>query len=120
MPLCAAFGQSISTFTATKSRAIITSRSETRNVRFFSCSAVAISNDKKSKVIHDSLRVLQWDKLCDSVSSFARTSLGRQATQVNSSFYLLFNPILLDFVEIHLMFGCSGSCGRSTRLTRTV
>ncbi|KAJ4726784.1 putative DNA mismatch repair protein MutS [Melia azedarach] len=81
MPLCAAFGQSISTFTATKSRAIITSRSETRNVRFFSCSAVAISNDKKSKVIHDSLRVLQWDKLCDSVSSFARTSLGRQATQ---------------------------------------
>ncbi|CAN8248230.1 unnamed protein product [Cochlearia groenlandica] len=35
----------------------------------------------KSQTHTDSLRVLEWDKLCDVVSSFARTSLGRQATK---------------------------------------
>ncbi|KAK8324116.1 hypothetical protein V6Z12_A12G278400 [Gossypium hirsutum] len=34
-----------------------------------------------SKVKSNSLRVLEWDKLCHSVASFARTSLGRQATK---------------------------------------
>lgn len=33
----------------------------------------------KPTVILDSLRVLGWDKLCDVVSSFARTSLGSEA-----------------------------------------
>ncbi|XP_051138421.1 uncharacterized protein LOC127256451 [Andrographis paniculata] len=32
-------------------------------------------------VVLDSLRVLQWDQLCDSVASFAGTSLGKQATK---------------------------------------
>jgi hypothetical protein len=36
----------------------------------------------KSKSQTDSLRVLEWDKLCDVVASFARTSLGREATKV--------------------------------------
>ncbi|KAM7267410.1 hypothetical protein ACFE04_009576 [Oxalis oulophora] len=36
---------------------------------------------KKSKVHYDSLRVLEWDKLCDVVSSFAGTKLGREATK---------------------------------------
>ncbi|BAA97131.1 DNA mismatch repair protein MutS2-like [Arabidopsis thaliana] len=35
----------------------------------------------KSKSQTDSLRVLEWDKLCDVVASFARTSLGREATK---------------------------------------
>ncbi|KAJ4954954.1 hypothetical protein NE237_011737 [Protea cynaroides] len=41
------------------------------------------SNDlaKKSTVLHDSLRVLEWDKVCDFVASFAGTSLGREATK---------------------------------------
>ncbi|TKY56408.1 Endonuclease MutS2 [Spatholobus suberectus] len=32
-----------------------------------------------ASIHHDSLRVLEWDKLCDLVGSFATTSLGRQA-----------------------------------------
>ncbi|KAK7275926.1 hypothetical protein RIF29_17053 [Crotalaria pallida] len=32
-----------------------------------------------SPIHHDTLRVLEWDKLCDLVASFATTSLGRQA-----------------------------------------
>ncbi|XP_076941882.1 uncharacterized protein LOC143611573 [Bidens hawaiensis] len=32
-------------------------------------------------VIETTLRVLQWDQLCDSVASFSGTSLGRQATK---------------------------------------
>uniref|UniRef100_A0A2N9HQI8 DNA mismatch repair proteins mutS family domain-containing protein n=1 Tax=Fagus sylvatica TaxID=28930 RepID=A0A2N9HQI8_FAGSY len=35
----------------------------------------------QSSVHHDSLRVLEWDKLCDSVASFAGTSFGREATK---------------------------------------
>ncbi|GFZ16003.1 DNA mismatch repair protein MutS, type 2 [Actinidia rufa] len=35
----------------------------------------------KSSVIHDSLRLLEWDKLCDSVASFAGTSFGKEATK---------------------------------------
>ncbi|XAR52127.1 hypothetical protein NMG60_11020036 [Bertholletia excelsa] len=36
---------------------------------------------EKSSVVHDSLRLLEWDKLCDSVASFAGTSLGKEATK---------------------------------------
>ncbi|KAK7385470.1 hypothetical protein VNO78_31191 [Psophocarpus tetragonolobus] len=32
-----------------------------------------------ASIHHDSLRVLEWDKLCDLVASFATTSIGRQA-----------------------------------------
>ncbi|XP_077233538.1 DNA mismatch repair protein MutS, type 2 isoform X2 [Tasmannia lanceolata] len=36
---------------------------------------------KKSSVLLDSLRVLEWHKVCDSVASFAGTSLGRESTK---------------------------------------
>ncbi|KAI9097744.1 hypothetical protein K1719_025515, partial [Acacia pycnantha] len=35
-----------------------------------------------SSIHYDSLRVLEWDKLCDLVASFATTSLGREAVKV--------------------------------------
>ncbi|KAH9780483.1 DNA MISMATCH REPAIR 2 domain-containing protein [Citrus sinensis] len=79
MPLWAAFGDSISIpIFNTKSFAIT---NKNRRGRLF-CSTVAVSDsdDKKSRVVYESLRVLEWDKLCHSVSSFARTSLGREAT----------------------------------------
>ena len=44
--------------------------------------SVIVQDEKKSSVHYDSLRVLEWDKLCDCVASFARTSLGREATKV--------------------------------------
>lgn len=81
MPLWAAFGDSISIpIFNTKSFAIT---NKSRRGRLF-CSTVAVSDsdDKKSRVVYESLRVLEWDKLCHSVSSFARTSLGREATLV--------------------------------------
>ncbi|XP_071929483.1 uncharacterized protein [Coffea arabica] len=33
------------------------------------------------RIVLDSLRVLEWDKLCDSVASFAGTCLGKQASK---------------------------------------
>lgn len=81
MPLWAAFGDSISIpIFNTKSFAIT---NKSRRGRLF-CSTVAVSDsdDKNPRVVYDSLRVLEWDKLCHSVSSFARTSLGREATLV--------------------------------------
>ncbi|KAL5568066.1 hypothetical protein UlMin_024641 [Ulmus minor] len=43
--------------------------------------SVEIQYQSKSSVHYDSLRVLEWDKLCDCVASFARTALGREATK---------------------------------------
>ncbi|GER46742.1 endonuclease MutS2, partial [Striga asiatica] len=48
--------------------------------------AVAVQGRESSKcdppsVVLDSLRVLQWEELCDCVASFAGTSLGRQFTK---------------------------------------
>ncbi|KAK4570953.1 hypothetical protein RGQ29_029706 [Quercus rubra] len=41
-----------------------------------------ITKHKSLSSVHsNSLRVLEWDKLCDSVSSFATTSFGREATK---------------------------------------
>ncbi|MED6160234.1 hypothetical protein PIB30_049512 [Stylosanthes scabra] len=37
------------------------------------------SSSSSSSIHYDSLRVLEWDKLCDLVASFATTSLGREA-----------------------------------------
>ncbi|KAJ9539576.1 hypothetical protein OSB04_026082 [Centaurea solstitialis] len=34
---------------------------------------------RQVEVVENSLRVLEWDKLCDSVASFAATSMGQQA-----------------------------------------
>ncbi|GAV89442.1 MutS_V domain-containing protein [Cephalotus follicularis] len=39
------------------------------------------SKDPKSRVRYDSLRVLEWDKVCESVASFAGTGIGREATK---------------------------------------
>ncbi|KAL4346278.1 hypothetical protein GQ457_17G023040 [Hibiscus cannabinus] len=51
-----------------------------RNVCFkVSCSTE--HHDNQSGVKYDSLMVLEWDKLCQSVASFARTSLGSRATK---------------------------------------
>lgn len=49
-------------------------------------------------VILDSLRVLEWEKLCDSVATFAGTSLGKEALKVNfpCTFLLHFSLCLLD------------------------
>ncbi|KAL1823978.1 hypothetical protein ACET3Z_010756 [Daucus carota] len=41
----------------------------------------SISYSDQPAVVHNSLRLLQWDKLSHSVASFAGTSLGRQATE---------------------------------------
>lgn len=38
----------------------------------------------KSAAVSDSLKLLEWDKVCDSVSFFAGTVLGREATKVSS------------------------------------
>ncbi|XP_034204087.1 endonuclease MutS2 isoform X2 [Prunus dulcis] len=46
-----------------------------------SISSANYQSHKISQAHYDSLRVLEWDKLCDSVASFARTSLGREATK---------------------------------------
>ncbi|KAF4398862.1 hypothetical protein G4B88_023456 [Cannabis sativa] len=43
--------------------------------------SVLTQEENNSGVYYDSLRVLEWDKLCDCVASFARTSLGREATK---------------------------------------
>lgn len=37
------------------------------------------SSSSPPKIALDSLRVLEWDKLCDSVAFFAATSLGKKA-----------------------------------------
>lgn len=54
-----------------------------------SSSAPVLICRSKSKSQTDSLRVLEWDKLCDVVASFARTSLGRVATKVSNFFSIL-------------------------------
>ncbi|KAL2317545.1 hypothetical protein Fmac_031421 [Flemingia macrophylla] len=53
-----------------------------------------------ASIRRDSLRVLEWDKLCDLVASFATTSLGRQALKVpfpDLPHYVWFGP--LKFVK---------------------
>ncbi|KAL7613919.1 hypothetical protein Lser_V15G04925 [Lactuca serriola] len=39
------------------------------------------SKSPQSPVVENTLRVLEWDKVCDSVASFAGTSFGQQATK---------------------------------------
>ncbi|KAK1399379.1 DNA mismatch repair protein MutS, core [Heracleum sosnowskyi] len=41
----------------------------------------SVSFSDQPAVVHNSLRLLQWDKLSHSVASFAGTSLGQQATE---------------------------------------
>ncbi|CAK9324302.1 unnamed protein product [Citrullus colocynthis] len=85
------------------------------SVRFSLSSNIPVSNDSNQHSIHmDSLRALEWDKLCDSVASFARTSLGRQAikAQLWSLNWTYEESLrLLDetnaAVEMHKHGGCS-------------
>ncbi|KAJ4832476.1 hypothetical protein Tsubulata_000017 [Turnera subulata] len=46
-----------------------------------SFSSIKADQETKSRVHYDSLRLLEWDKVCESVASFAGTSLGREATK---------------------------------------
>ncbi|XP_047969873.1 endonuclease MutS2 [Salvia hispanica] len=41
----------------------------------------SVNGDDHPSIVLDSLRVLQWDQLCDCVASFAGTTLGKQATK---------------------------------------
>ncbi|KAM4068542.1 hypothetical protein ACB094_12G020800 [Castanea mollissima] len=53
-----------------------------RQSSIVSANLSTITKHKSLSSVHsNSLRVLEWDKLCDSVSSFATTSFGREATK---------------------------------------
>ncbi|KAJ7965199.1 DNA mismatch repair MUTS family protein [Quillaja saponaria] len=105
---CSLFGSAISITTATISAFPITIKAtKFNNRRAFHKKVFAAS------VHYDSLRVLEWDKLCDSVASFASTSLGREATKaqlwsLNQTFEESLR--LLDetnaAVEMHKHGGC--------------
>ena len=79
-----------------------------------------ITKHKSLSSVHsNSLRVLEWDKLCDSVSSFATTSFGREATKVSLSLSLSLSQTLLQilnecFITFFFFFLCvcvRHSCG---------
>lgn len=99
MPLCAVFGHSIS-IPILNSKSYATTNKNRRWGLFCSTVAVSDSDDTKSRVVYDSLRVLEWDKLCHSVSSFACTSLGREATFV---ILFCFNTIFMINLLIKLI-----------------
>ena len=66
-----------------------------------------ITKHKSLSSVHsNSLRVLEWDKLCDSVSSFATTSFGREATKVSLSLSQTLLQILNECFIILLCFFC--------------
>ncbi|XP_044497955.1 endonuclease MutS2 isoform X4 [Mangifera indica] len=83
MPLCAVVARSVSVsvFTITTT-SISINRSRSKRLRSnFRCFSSFSSNHNKSRALLETLRVLEWDKLCNAVASFARTSLGREATK---------------------------------------
>lgn len=77
-----------------------------------------------SSIHYDSLRVLEWDKLCDLVASFATTSLGRQALKVLFLFLSVFlsllllshHPMLWVFTEQDQLWSLNQSYDESLRL----
>ncbi|KAG6417353.1 hypothetical protein SASPL_119507 [Salvia splendens] len=77
----------ISTTTATAKFVQFQLRIATLNFRAKALIAAAASGDSSvngddhPSIVLDSLRVLQWDQLCDCVASFAGTTLGKQATK---------------------------------------
>ncbi|KAJ0102600.1 hypothetical protein Patl1_05536 [Pistacia atlantica] len=81
MPLCAVFAHSISVFTITTTSISINRSRSTRTRRNFRFFCSFSPNHNKSRAELETLRALEWDKLCNTVSSFARTSLGREATK---------------------------------------
>ncbi|KAF6137037.1 hypothetical protein GIB67_030801, partial [Kingdonia uniflora] len=54
---------------------------ETSDVHLESLEIQTHNSSSSSSVVNDSLRVFVWDKVCDSIASFARISLGPQATK---------------------------------------
>ncbi|KAL0546625.1 hypothetical protein IC582_016537 [Cucumis melo] len=97
----------------------VISRNRAASLHFSLSANTPVSNDTSDNITQhsirlDSLRALEWDKLCDSVASFARTSLGRQAikAQLWSSNWTYEESLrLLDetnaAVEMHKHGGCS-------------
>lgn len=67
--------------TSTITTAISSASFQSFRLKTLACFKPLQSNPQKSSVLSDSLRVLEWDKVCDSVASFAGTSLGREATK---------------------------------------
>ncbi|XP_065002745.1 uncharacterized protein LOC135635539 isoform X5 [Musa acuminata AAA Group] len=44
-----------------------------------------VDRSSKASALSDSLKILEWDKLCDAVASYAGTALGRDATKAQLS-----------------------------------
>ncbi|XP_065029305.1 uncharacterized protein LOC103986426 isoform X4 [Musa acuminata AAA Group] len=44
-----------------------------------------VDRSSKASALSDSLKILEWDKLCDAVASYAGTTLGRDATKAQLS-----------------------------------
>ncbi|XP_058084489.1 uncharacterized protein LOC131232270 [Magnolia sinica] len=64
---------------------VISTSSPIRSIRFKTLAYLKPLHSppqKSSSLLSDTLRLLEWDKVCDSVASFAGTSLGREATKV--------------------------------------
>ncbi|KAD5961195.1 hypothetical protein E3N88_12668 [Mikania micrantha] len=74
---------SISPTTSSSNSIIIITTSSSRFNKFKPTAFLKLQSQlpPKSPVVENTLRVLQWDQLCDSVASFSGTSLGRQATK---------------------------------------
>ncbi|KAL8240789.1 hypothetical protein R6Q59_014144 [Mikania micrantha] len=74
---------SISPTTSSSNSIIIITNSSSRFNKFKPTAFLKLQSQlpPKSPVVENTLRVLQWDQLCDSVASFSGTSLGRQATK---------------------------------------
>ncbi|KAI9108317.1 hypothetical protein K1719_020508 [Acacia pycnantha] len=63
-----------------------------------------------SSIHYDSLRVLEWDKLCDLIASFATTSLGREAVKVRLGLLtrsFLFASCLSSLFDVMAIDGAS-------------
>lgn len=79
----------------------------TLNYRGKALKAAAVSgnssvNGDHPSVVLDSLRVLQWDQLCDCVASFAGTTLGKQATKVSMLMNIIL-PLLYLSISIRVI-----------------
>lgn len=90
MLCCSLFGTTLFLSTSTKrtvSPSINRIQFKIRRPFILNQLVVFASPSSLSSVHFDSLRVLEWDKLCDLVASFATTSLGGEATKVYFTFF---------------------------------
>ena len=65
-----------------------------------------LKQSQKPSVLHQTLRVLEWDKLCNSVSSFASTSLGRESIRVSSLSPFKFSSFSAVICSVFSFFIC--------------